>query len=1265
MKIQMKKLTKHVLFFIVTFILSSSFIKSSAQAPIISYTPSSVSLMQNSAMSPLTPANSGNPVTALAYGTPAGITGGGLNHPYGIALDPSGNVYVANYGNDTKDGSNSSISKYNPGTNTWTTFVTDSISNPQGIAFDASGNLYVLNYARTNNGNGNQHGNAYVTEYNPAGVLMTTVVAGLGTADGIAVDPLTGNLDIAEGSYNGGNTVVNEYTTGGALNFTISNAAIPNPVNVATDGSGNIFVLNNSTGGGTNQVVEFSSTGTYVSTLISTGLTNPFGIYVDGSGNIYVSDSAGGTNVIDVYNSTGTLLTTLNGLTSPQGLATDSKGNLYVGDYTNNTLTEYPATGGYFISSKLPPGLSFNYITGVISGTPTTAFASTTYTITGYNASGFGSTTVTLSCIANASAPTIVYNTFPVNVYTLGNLISPLIPTVTNASGATYSLTGTLPAGLSFSTTTGQITGTPSGATPKAATLYTVTVTNGGLTGSTNVSIATVIAVYWTGKMNSAWATKQNWSTNNVPVATDYVSIGEQPYTGNKAEPTISAGGVTVAYLALGSTHKPTLTVTGQTLTINNILTIDDNATPTITGTGNVKVAATGVINVAGTGTLTINSGLTFTLLSTATSSASVSEITAGAIIGQVSVQRYISAQRGYRLMASPVNAVSGVADANGNLPYSMKYVQSSVYITGTTLAPGGFDVSGTVTTASENPTLYLYREDVPVNNSSFISGNYRGVSSLPALPSYTYSLNNEGSAYTVPASNGFLFFFRGNRASASFDLETKTTFVATTATLTATGTLNQGQIVFRDWYTPTSTAPGFSNPSVTVEGFNLAANPYASTIDLDQYNTMTTTSGIYASNISQFIYELNPATSNYDTYEATSAGAIFTNNGGRYIASGQGFFVLATATGGQLIFNESAKNSLQQVTSPKLFLGLKAPLTAKTAAAKPLQMLRFEMALDTVNKDDILIMFDSNAQPGYKFNEDALYKIGAGKVSLSSVSNDNQLLSINKLPLSDGVTIPLKIGATAYATYTLNLKAIKGVPQLFDIWLKDAFTGDSVNMRTTPNYTFSITTNTASYGLNRFSVKLVEDPAYAYRLLTFNAAKMPQAKAVQVAWDTQYEGDYTNFTVERSIDNGKTFDVIGGLNATGQGTYDFVDAHPVDGINLYRLKQQDFNNIITYSKVVPVAYSNSSSTLVNNNLKVFPNPAKNNINLVVMNDVGNKGNYNITVTSSLGFVVKKSTTSQPNWQASISDLLPGTYLVKVFNNKDQSLVGTTKFVKL
>jgi hypothetical protein len=64
--------------------------------------------------------------------------------------------------------------------------------------------------------------------------------------------------------------------------------------------------------------------------------------------------------------------------------------------------------------------------------------------------------------------------------------------TVTSSGGtvASYSLTGTLPAGLSFSTTTGRITGTPT--VTQTATTYTLTATNTSGSGTATFTLTVV-----------------------------------------------------------------------------------------------------------------------------------------------------------------------------------------------------------------------------------------------------------------------------------------------------------------------------------------------------------------------------------------------------------------------------------------------------------------------------------------------------------------------------------------------------------------------------------------------------------------------------------------------------------------------------------------------------------------------------------------------------------------------------------------------------
>jgi hypothetical protein len=621
---------------------------------------------------------------------------------------------------------------------------------------------------------------------------------------------------------------------------------------------------------------------------------------------------------------------------------------------------------------------------------------------------------------------------------------------------------------------------------------------------------------------------------------------------------------------------------------------------------------------------------------------------------GTFTCERYISGYRGYRIMASPVYAATTSGASGSNKVYSLNYVQSFTFLSGTNAA-GGFDK------VSSGPSLYIFREDVPFSNVSFTSGNFQSINNLSSgtasTPTYTFDVT--AGSWSIPVSNGFLCFYRGNRNDATYTAAQQFTAgtPAVPVTMSTTGYLTQQQVVYKDWYTPTSNLLPRTNSYAVVAGFHLAANPYACSIDWNTQQSSSTTTGIYALNLAPYIYEYNQRTGNYDTYNSNGT---YTNNGTRTIMSGQAFFVVALPGSGQLIFNEGAKSTTLQNTGLNLFMGKPADMLARN------QSLRIQIAKDTINKDDAFIKFDPNAKATFNVMEDAPYKGGSGKVNIATISSDNQTLAINLLPFNNqGQTIRVKMNASSVGTDTIKMTEINGISKLFDVLLADNYAKDTIDMREGP-YGFSISTDTGSYGAHRFAIVLRQNPAYAYQLLSFNAQKMPFRREVKVVWDTKYEADYTNFTVERSTDGGSTFTVLGGVPATGAGNYGFTDKHPAEGINLYRLKQEDINNKVTYSRIVPVAYGNPFNYFAQNRISIYPNPAAGRINLAIADPLSSSSSaYDILISSSSGRMLKKVTSNQPYWQGDAGGWMPGTYLVKVFDTKTQSLIGTTKFIKL
>jgi hypothetical protein len=132
----------------------------------------------------------------------------------------------------------------------------------------------------------------------------------------------------------------------------------------------------------------------------------------------------------------------------------------------------------------LPAGLTINTTTGIISGTPSAASAQTSYVVTGTNASG--TVTATVIITVNISAPASLSYNSP-NVYTVGTAIANLNPSSTGGAISSYSISPSLPAGLTINLTTGIISGTPSAAS--AQTTYTVTGTNASGTVTATVVI--------------------------------------------------------------------------------------------------------------------------------------------------------------------------------------------------------------------------------------------------------------------------------------------------------------------------------------------------------------------------------------------------------------------------------------------------------------------------------------------------------------------------------------------------------------------------------------------------------------------------------------------------------------------------------------------------------------------------------------------------------------------------------------------------------
>lgn len=145
-----------------------------------------------------------------------------------------------------------------------------------------------------------------------------------------------------------------------------------------------------------------------------------------------------------------------------------------------------------------------------------------------------------------------------------------------------------------------------------------------------------------------------------------------------------------------------------------------------------------------------------------------------------------------------------------------------------------------------------------------------------------------------------------------------------------------------------------------------------------------------------------------------------------------------------------------------------------------------------------------------------------------------------------------------------------------------------------------SLLSSSDSNGALRMGLDLVSfSTSLPVEFLSFHAIYNSQNSNVDLDWETLSETNNDFFTIERSID-GKDWENIGTLQGNGttndMSNYQFSDHYPFKNISYYRLKQTDFDGKSSYSTVQSVMIEDE------NELLIYPNPAKNFLNISATN---------------------------------------------------------------
>jgi endoglucanase len=162
--------------------------------------------------------------------------------------------------------------------------------------------------------------------------------------------------------------------------------------------------------------------------------------------------------------------------------------------------------------------------------------------------------------------------------------------------------------------------------------------------------------------------------------------------------------------------------------------------------------------------------------------------------------------------------------------------------------------------------------------------------------------------------------------------------------------------------------------------------------------------------------------------------------------------------------------------------------------------------------------------------------------------------------------------------------------------------------------------------------------------LVAFNAEK--DKDAVVLDWTTVNEKNTSHFEVERTGSLSGNWSLIDKVSAAGYSssklTYSDLDAHPLNGVNYYRLKMVDRDNQFTYSGIRAVDMSHGIA------FSVYPNPAKDELHVDYNNIID--GNGLIEMFDQLGRLVYSQVVenSEGSSQISLHNMVGGQYLVRI-----------------
>ncbi|MET0299912.1 MAG: discoidin domain-containing protein [Flavitalea sp.] len=189
------------------------------------------------------------------------------------------------------------------------------------------------------------------------------------------------------------------------------------------------------------------------------------------------------------------------------------------------------------------------------------------------------------------------------------------------------------------------------------------------------------------------------------------------------------------------------------------------------------------------------------------------------------------------------------------------------------------------------------------------------------------------------------------------------------------------------------------------------------------------------------------------------------------------------------------------------------------------------------------------------------------------SVAADPQWIYVDLGSVNDICKVTLQWEAAYGRNFTIDISNNASAWTTVKTIMNNTSTLNNIPLAVTGRYIRMMGTTRATgfgYSLYEFQafggLNVLPAPIADFRATASSAS-------VRLDWSTTIEKGSSHFEVERSVDNGRTFERLVNLNSNGNSSYrrnySWTDLSPAAGENFYRLKIVDVDGAFTYSDIV------------------------------------------------------------------------------------------------